>query len=105
MNKAQKRGHAFQNSLNPVMNSFGVSEPLPSASNVTKTFSSSSRLRGNSGCSLCNDKTCSNFIHYYRIRRRLGSIKHPYYSRIGPLLPRVKTQLQSKTRPSEGHLL
>lgn len=77
MNKAQKRRQDFQNSLNPVMNSFGVSEPLPSASNVTKTFSSSSRLRGNSGCSLCNDKTCSNFIHYYRIRGRLGSTKHP----------------------------
>lgn len=77
MNKAQKRRHAFQDLLNPVMNSLGVSEPLPSASNVTKTFSSSSRLRGSSGCSLCNDKTCSYFIHYYRLRGRLGSINHP----------------------------
>lgn len=69
----------FPNSLNPVMNSFGVREPLPSASSVTKTFSSSSRLRGNSGCSLCNDKTRSSFNPYYRIRGRRASTEHPWY--------------------------
>jgi len=76
MNKALYRRH-FPNSLNPVVNSFRVSEPLPSASNVTKTFSSSSRVRGNSGCSLWNDKTCSNLTQYDRMRRRLDSAEHP----------------------------
>ena len=41
-----------QNLLNPVVNSSGVRKPLPSASRASNTSSNSSRLRGNSWCSL-----------------------------------------------------
>lgn len=41
-----------QNLLNPVANSSGVRKPLLSASRASNTSSSSSRLRGNSLCSL-----------------------------------------------------